>query len=485
MTRVVAFALAVAAATVCAARTVYDPDLFWHLAQGREVLAGHLVRTNLFSAAYAAYPQHYTSWLFDAALALTVRVLGLGGVQLVQGALMALALAVLFASARARASATAALATLLVSLLVLEPRAMPRPYLMSWLALALTVRFWEGRQQKSRELIRRINSRLFSDVPGGFGALCLLLVVWANVHAEAVFGLAFLAIIVMLEQPRRWPWLLAAATATLVTPYGIGLWRYLAENAAVPSILRIAELQPPTPSTYPAFFAYLAVLGALIALDVARVGAMTTDDRRRLITDLVIVIVFAAFGLRYVRMMPLVVFVAAPVLAARVDALIARGWDRRAVLVTATAIAIATLPATPARMARAWRVGAEAVEPRDVFSPAAIAFARERGLTGPVFTSMNLGGWVAWSLPSARVSLDSRLQAYPPEAFARVLSASQAPEEWRALVSDVHWAVVSRARPNELSGVGQFSAEEWTSVFRDRAVEIFERRAVPLGMPAR
>lgn len=461
MTRAVAVVLAVAAAVLFTARATYDPDLFWHLAQGREVFAGHLVRANLFSAPFASHPQAYTSWGYEALLAGAVRAFGLGGVEVVQATLIAASLFALYLSARARHSALAALAAVIVSLFVLEPRAMPRPYLVSWLALALTVHFWEGRPEERRE--------------SAFATLCLLLVVWANFHSEVVFGFAFLVIVVMLEEPRRWPWLLAAATATVLTPYGTGLWRYLAENAFVPQVLRIAELQAPSPQTYPAFFLYLAVLAVLLLSDLKRLRP----------AEVVTVLVFAALGLRYIRLTPMIVFVAAPMLAARVDAMIARGWDRRAVVVTATALAIVMLPASPVVMARAMRVGSRAVEPPDVFSAAAIDYARAHALSGPVFTSMNLGGWVAWHLPDARVSLDTRLQAYPSAQFTAVLNASSSPAQWKELVRGYDWAVVSVARPNELSGVGQFSAEEWASVFRDRAVEIYVRRAGAFGALAR
>lgn len=464
MTRAAAVAIALAAAALCTARATYDPDLFWHLAQGREVLAGHLVYTNLFSAAFANYPQAYTSWGFEAVLAAAVQWLGLGGVAVVQFMLIAATLVALFASARARHSTTAALVVLIVSIFVLEPRAMPRPYLASWLCLALTVHFWET----CRASIHRIDARHQLRSLSGF----LALAVWSNLHSEVAFGVLFLSIAVLLEQPRRWWWIPVTVSATLLTPYGIGLWRYLAENALVPQVLRIAELQAPSPQTYPAFFLYLAVLAV----------ALLIDRRRLRPTEVVTVVVFAALGLRYIRLMPMIVFVAAPILAARVDALIARGWDRRAVLVTSAALAIAMLPASPARMFRAFRVSAGVVEPPDVFSAPAIDYARAHGLAGPVFTSMNLGGWVAWHLPDARVSLDSRLQAYPTAHITRVLNASSSPEQWRTLVRDVDWAVVSVARPNELSGVGQFNADEWASVFRDRAVEIFVRRSGRYGV---
>jgi hypothetical protein len=36
-------------AVVLAFRPIYEPDLWWHLAQGRENAQGRFVRTNVFS----------------------------------------------------------------------------------------------------------------------------------------------------------------------------------------------------------------------------------------------------------------------------------------------------------------------------------------------------------------------------------------------------------------------------------------------------
>jgi hypothetical protein len=173
----------------------------------------------------------------------------------------------------------------------------------------------------------------------------------------------------------------------------------------------------------------------------------------------------------------MVVFATAPMLASRIDALIARGWDRRALLVTAAAIMAVTLPASPAVIARSWRVGTRAVAPPDAFSPEAIAFARAHELDGPLFNSVNLGGYIAWSLPAARIFQDSRFQSYPPGYFTKIIEASQSPEKWRELVKGVDWAMLSLSHPNELSGVGQFPAEEWATVFKDRAVQIVVRKS--------
>jgi hypothetical protein len=142
---IVPVAIALVAAAVFSFRATYDPDLFWHLAQGREVLAGHLLRTNALSATAAAYPQYYTSWGFEALAAAVVGVAGSVGLQWLEFGLIAGALLMLYASARVRSSRAGALAVLALSLCVLEPRAMLRPYLFSWIGLALcawTVERW-------------------------------------------------------------------------------------------------------------------------------------------------------------------------------------------------------------------------------------------------------------------------------------------------------------------------------------------------------
>jgi hypothetical protein len=112
-----------------------------------------------------------------------------------------------------------------------------------------------------------------------------------------------------------------------------------------------------------------------------------------------------------------------------------------------------------------------------VFSSTAVEFVRAQNLSGPVFNSNNLGGWIEWTMyPPVRTFQDSRLQAYPPDHFRGILAASRSQESWNALVAGVDWAVLSLARPNALSGAWRFPAADWATVFWDEAVEIRVRR---------
>jgi hypothetical protein len=96
---------------------------------------------------------------------------------------------------------------------------------------------------------------------------------------------------------------------------------------------------------------------------------------------------------------------------------------------------------------------------------------------GPVFNSLNLGGFVAWELyPQVQIFQDARLQAVPPEHFLTTLKASRDPDAWDALLRGIDWAVISLPRPNELSGAGHFHEPKWTTVFEDQAVRVVRRK---------
>ena len=261
---------------------------------------------------------------------------------------------------------------------------------------------------------------------------------------------------------------IVCAAATLATPYGWGGLRYLFENAGVPSLLEVAELQPPYLPAYRAFYVYCGLWVVLLL----------SQPRELRLWEIVTGIVFASLGFRYLRLTPLVVFATAPMIASRVALFIAHGLDRRAVVVTALAAAAVVARIPVPTLLTTWRLGGDAAAPAAFFSTRAIEFARAEGLSGPLFNSNNLGGFLAWSLPPpAQIFQDSRLQAYPRAHLDAILRASRSQAEWDQLVAPVDWAMVSLARPVELSGTGRFPRTDWAIVFWDEAVEILVRRS--------
>lgn len=464
MTRAPLLIGAIAAAAVLSFRPIYEPDLWWHLAHGRENLTGHIVRTNLFSFAYPDYRQRYTSWLFDTGSFVAWQTAGPVGIQVSQAVLLIAALLILFAACRIRAPAWSAAAVLALGFFILEPRAIPRPHLVSFAGFAACTWLIE------RSMSKRTPASLWWTVP--------LIAVWSNFHVECVFGVLLLGVFSMAELiwpswlARRQAWQALGITAvagfaTILNPYGWGLAAYLYENLSVPRIVAIAELQPPRLPGYRAFFVYLLLTAGLLA----------SQPRRQTMSEVAIAIVFGTLGLMHLRETPLVLLATAPTVAARLSALTARGLDYRAILITmfAGSLALSRIPVP--LLFTEFRVGRAAVEPPQFFSPQAIGFMQQKGLEGAVFNSHNLGGYLAWYLyPGVRIFQDSRLQAYPPEHFRRIIEASESQDAWNTLVAGIDWAVISVSRPNQLAGTGRFPVTEWASVYQDDAMEIVVRR---------
>jgi len=488
---VLSVAILLAAGGLLSFRSMYDTDLWWHLAQGREAASGHLVRTNLFSFIHPDYPQPYTAWLFDLGSYVLWTRGGPAALQAVQALLIAATLGAIAFACRVRSSAAAAISVCVFGWMILEPRALPRPHVLSFLGLAVCVWLVErARQARSSKPL---------------WWLPLVIALWSDVHVECVFGLALVGLFGTCElvlssrgaSPRRTPRhahslrslatahdltrreaakslgiVAVALLATACNPYGFGLLRYMFENSFVPQVLDIAELRPPYLPNYRAFFAW-AIAGGLL---------LVISWRRVRLFELAAIAVFAALGFRYLRLTPLLFLVSAPLVARCID-------DLRRFRIDPRLVAIATLAASfflareplPS-LVRGLQVGGDALTPPAIFSEPAMRFAREHGLAGPAFTSMNLGGFVAWELyPSARVFLDSRLQAYPASHFRAVMAASRDPGAWAAVTTGVDWGVLSTPRVNELSGVGQFREPEWGTAYQDAAIQIVVRRSGPYG----
>ena len=172
--------LAVAAAVLLSFRGIYEPDLWYHLAQGREAAAGRLVRSNVFSFIHPDFPQAYTSWLYDLAGYSAWRVADGVGIQLLHASLLALMFVLVYRACRERAPAGAALAVLAIGFFVIEPRAIPRPHVASFAGLAACTLLVER--------ARRLGTAapLWWAIP--------IVAVWSNLHVESVFGVLLIGV---------------------------------------------------------------------------------------------------------------------------------------------------------------------------------------------------------------------------------------------------------------------------------------------------
>lgn len=462
--------LAMAGGALLSFHWIYEPDLWWHLAQGREVAAGRLVKTNLFSVTYPNYPQPFTSWLFELGGFGLYRVGGAIGIQAGQAVIVALTLALLYFACRRRSNMAAVIVLETFGLFVIEPRVVPRPHLISMALMATCVLLVE-RARASRSVIP-----LWPAIP--------LVALWSNVHAECFFGVALIAMFAAGELIR--PQALdrrqagialavgaACLAANLANPYGLGVFQYLWENARAREVVRIADLRPAYLPVYAPYFAYL-VGGAALLL---------WKWRELAVWEVIVFVAFAVLSLSHVRFLTLFFCVTAPIVAARLSDLVSQ--KARIPLLTGAALCAGLLLSPLPLSIRFNRlgIGSDHLEPPDMLSAAAISFIRSVGLKGSVFNSNNLGGYLIWNLyPDVRVFQDPRFQSYPSAFLAKIEEAYQSQSEWDKLVSGVDWAILSRAHySGALSGAGRFPPEQWPLVYQDSSFFILVRRSGRFG----
>jgi hypothetical protein len=212
------FAACVMALVLCSVVSVWwrtDPDLWGHLRFGLDILRDHrIARVDPYSfTSDIAWINH--EWLSEASMALAYRAGGVHGLLLLKAGLVALSLALLGSAARGTAGAwmlSAAAFGLVTIGTALRPQL--------WTVLVLSVLAASERWPLRRLLI----------------LWPLLFAVWANAHGGWIVGLGVvgawsLGRVCDREDAREAAQLTAllvlCIAATLVTPYGVELWRFL------------------------------------------------------------------------------------------------------------------------------------------------------------------------------------------------------------------------------------------------------------------
>jgi hypothetical protein len=446
-----------------------ESDLFFRIRAGQEILTrGSLPGRNLYSFTAPDYPDIDTSWLFEVGAAALHRRGGFAAVVLAKTAVLLAAFAGAYALARRRGAGPGATALALAAAAwAARDRFVERPHVFSLLgemgvllavdelALALAS---SGAERARR--VRRVAVALLAGV-----------VVWANLHAGvflAVVLLAAGAAGAALDGQRavaRTLGLLAvgAAAATLATPVGVGLYRYLYLHTVLPGLHPVDEFRAPTwISDAPLF-----VVGA------ALVAAGAACRPRRLLV-LLPVAVLGVVALRSVRFGADFAVVGAPVLAAGLSALGARVAQAR--LRPALAPALATALLAVGAAARARHVSSigldESALPLD-----AIRFADASGLRDRMYNDFEIGSYLLFEgYPAHRVFVDPRLPAYPPELHRLLGRADVSRDEWDVAMRryGVDSALLAYAGLNRRTA--WWDPERWALVYRAHDARVFVRR---------
>lgn len=388
-----------------------DPDGFWHIATGRDLLRDGLARTDSYSWTAAGTPLASDQWLGQLAFGLAFDAGGWRGVVVLRALAggAAVALTALAALAERPARPLVAIAATIPALLLLRSVWTERPQLLAFAlfaALILILRAsWCGNRRA-----------LWAAVP--------LLLVWANVHGSYALGLALLGLAALVLRRRdAIAVAVVAAGATLVTPAWAATLAAPAGHFLAPPRY-IQEWAVPDLLT-PAGLVLAAVLAAV--LSTALLGRPSAREA-------VILLPSVFISLSAARHAPFLAIAAAPFLAAHGPSA-ARGFAelagmrlpepapaRPARALTAVSLALAALSLALLPLV------APPVPDLRVYPAAALPALRPGG---GLFHEYDWGGFLIFYAPATKVFIDGRLAPYVPRVVNDHTTILEAHPGWR------------------------------------------------------
>ena len=492
-------AIALVYALLAGLRTLTDNDLGWQLATGRWVIQHHSVpSTDVFSYTAAGQP-----WVYPVgAGVLFYWAYQLGGYALISW-LGAAACAGTVALLLRRGSAVSA-AIAIVAVPLIAYRTAPRADMFTVVLFAAVLSLlWEN--------YRTGRARLW--------LLPLLMAAWVNLHPGFVAGLALILAYVLIElsdailsKPGRTealrhirraaPWFAATALATLINPWGVGIFGALARQQRVSEAHQfwIGEWTS-IPMNWSAFATGLNLRSSTAAIYVLLAVGIVAAAIALLRVQLGIACVLLAAlypAMRYYRMgavFACVVVVIGGSVLAEALARTARRIEpaRLRPVLGAAAVVILGLAALlrcfdlvtnrayfQAPEAAAFGAGLGAAFPQR-----AAEFIIRENLPGEVFNTYDEGGFVSWALgPERRDYIDGRALPFGVKALQRhqqLMHTSPDAELWQAEAGryGINTVLLPIAHLDE-SSYGRLqnfcSSKSWQPVYLDEVSAVFVRR---------
>jgi hypothetical protein len=403
------FAVAAAIALgvlVAVTQTRADVDLFGHVRFGRDFLQhGRLDRTDPYSfTSDRSWVNH--EWLAEVLFAAAWQWGGNAGLIAVKASCITGTLLLLWATLRRRLVPGRTRVTLVaLALAGILPRVTHvRPQLFSVLLFSALWFILYGAREPTPS-----NRRLFWMAP--------LFALWANLHGGWLVGLATLGLWILgLAWHRRHHFPGAALpiaigalglVSTLLNPYGIGLWNFLAETVRF-GRKSVTEWGPLWSD--PALLLIWILFACLAAWGLTHRGVREQEPENRITKW--IPVLWGLAALRVSRLDSFFVLSAIAAMGPRLQSLFPSRARPHAVDLPGTArISIAAvLIALAAAIPRA-RQSMSCVEMYGPWwpEPQAIAFMKTRNITGNMVTFFRWGEYGIWNLPSTvRVSMDGR-----------------------------------------------------------------------------
>lgn len=446
-------------------------DLAYHLRAGEAILSTHgvpSVDTFTFSVAGRAWLDQ--QWGAQVLLALVSRAGGWGGLAIFHAALVGATFWFLWLACRARgASARMSAALTLSGFAVCFYNAGMRPQTMAYPLFTATLWILADRRAHPRRL----------------WILPVVMAIWANVHGSFPLGLLLIAL-AWVEDRRdhaatknsTLPVAVIGLLATVVGPYGIGVWRYAIDISTNERILgHIQEWAPTTIRSVDGAIFFLSAL--VIVAYLARRGTKTDVLALVWLGSFFLLGVSTARGQVWwgfvfsVTMAGLIIeqFRSSPSAEERVEepgslvlnllvvsaliAFVAVGspWFRDRVDPSSGSSSL--LSSAPQRLV-------EAVQ-------------REAPRDARLFVTSAFASWFEYASPANPVFVDSRIELFPEDVWTDYVAVINAQDGWQEILD--RWQVDAIVlRPEDSTLVPLLEEDsDWRLAYRDGSGTVFVR----------
>lgn len=472
-----------------AARNVTDPDVWWHLKTGQFIAEHRSVpHTDPFSYTRAGQPWVAHEWLSELLLYKLQCATGSTGLILTFAAIVCATFFLLYL--RCGPAPHIAGAVTLVAAWATAPLWGVRPQITSLMLTSLWLLILERSERYPRVL--------WWTLP--------LTLLWVNLHAGFALGLVLSALFLaggFIERAlgsarrqsakhlRMQAWILLLDLLIVpINPNGSRMFVYPIETLRSAAMQKyIAEWASPNFHRAEYWPFLLLVLATFAAISWSRVPLRPRD------LLLLLVGLYASLG--SIRLMPLFVLIATPLICQRLGK-----WPRSEPL----ALLNPTMHASRASfhalilLALAAFVGVHTAqvvrhEPQaemQAFPAGAVSFLQAHPADGPIFNDYDWGGYLIWKLyPSTRVFIDGRADLYatsgasgqddppPLDQFAKTY---QFKGSWRQALD--RWNIKTVLVPTDSAlAVGLRSAPDWTVIYEDSQAIILVLAASSARVP--
>jgi hypothetical protein len=443
-------------------------DLAYHLRAGEAILSTHgvpSVDTFTFSAAGRAWLDQ--QWGAQVLLSLVARAGGWDGVAIFHAALVGATFWFLWLACRARgASAWLSAAMTLSGFAVCFYNAGMRPQTMAYPLFTATLWILADRRAHPRRL----------------WVLPVVIAIWANVHGSFPLGPVLIALAWFEDRRDRAPTknstlavTLIGLLATMIGPYGIGVWRYAIAVSTNERILHIPEWAPTTLRSVDGVLFFISAL--------AVVAFLARRDTKTDVLALVWLGSFLVLGLSAARgqvwwgfvfpvtMAGIIVEQPRPSTSAE-----ERGNPVLNLLVVCALFAFVAVE-SPWFQDRA--DPSNGSTSRLAYAPQGLVEAvhREAPADARLFVTLPFASWFEYASPANPIFVDSRIELFPEEVWTDYVAVIDAREGWQGILD--RWrvdAIVLLPGAGDATIGAMLEADRgWRLAYRDRSGTVFVR----------